>query len=279
MNVLEEISVPDALMHQAVLIMEATHRLAVSTAPFLRSEHVFDSWPFPVALTRHKWCKPAILCFGSCCSLTTMTAWYAMSTWQKETAAGRQPSLKDSPSMGWWLDQLGSSLEGESDFRAVVKIAQAEKVVHLRNERRGHGWMSPDTESYREDAERLEAVISRIESELKPFLESYDLIIPREIKVASNQYVFEGEHLVGCHVLHPPFKKTLSADPRSLGISDTGKVHLARSSMNQFWNISRYIRSALCPECQHQRILISDGRTQFIDVLMGHRVELGDEPT
>jgi hypothetical protein len=179
--------------------------------------------------------------------------------------------------MGWWLDQLAQSLKGEMSFREVVRIAQQEKVVQVRNERRAHGWMSADSESYRQDAENLEVVITNIEKELAPFLESYHLIIPTQIDVCDTEYLVEGDYLIGSHILHPPFKTTL-ADPRSAGITKTtpAQVYLANSNLSQFWNISKYIRSTVCPECRHPRILIADGGKQFIDVLMGHRVELAE---
>lgn len=88
----------------------------------------------------------------------------------------------------------------------------------------------------------------------------------------------EGDHLIGSHILHPPIRITLG-DPLSAGISKTtpAQVYLTDSNMSRFWNISQYIRSGVCPECRHPRILISDGSKQFIDVLMGHRVELPEQ--
>jgi hypothetical protein len=135
--------------------------------------------------------------------------------------------------------------------------------------------MSADSESYRQDAEHLERVLAKIEVELAPFLENYHLVIPRQIDVCDEQYVVEGDHLIGSHILHPLFKTTL-VDPRNAGIKKTTpvQVYLTNSNISQFWNISKYIRSTVCPECRHPRILIADGRKQFIDVLMGHRVEL-----
>jgi len=197
MSVFQEIPIPDELIHQTVSIMEAVRKLSVNTAPYLSSEHVFDRWPFPVALTRHKVVQSTNSLLRLLLLLDHYDSLVRYFYLAKETVAERRPELADHPSMGWWLDQLAASLKGERNFREVVRIAQEGKVVHLRNERRGHGWISPETESYRRDAEHLEGVITEIEAELAPFLEGYCLVIPREITLVSNQYRVEGENLLG----------------------------------------------------------------------------------
>lgn len=163
-----EIAIPDALLRQTVSIMEAMRKLALNTAPYLVPEHVFDRWAFPVAVTRHKVVQatnPLLRFLLLLDHFDSLVRYFYLA---KETAAGRRPVMEERPSMGWWLDRLAQSLRGETSFREVVRIAQQENVVRVRNERRGHGWMSADSESYRQDAEHLEGVLAQIETELAP---------------------------------------------------------------------------------------------------------------
>jgi hypothetical protein len=78
---------------------------------------------------------------------------------------------------------------------------------------------------------------------------------------------------VGSHILHPPFTLSLS-DPLAVGLSEEGRVYLTDSRMEEFKLMSPYIRHDMCPTCNHPRVLITDGRHQYIDVFMGHRVQL-----
>jgi hypothetical protein len=87
-------------------------------------------------------------------------------------------------------------------------------------------------------------------------------------------WLIEGECLSGSHVLHPRFRLEVKVDPRSIGLTGENDVYLTDSAMGCFKRISPFIRSAVCPECRHPRILVTDGGDQFIDVFMGHRVKL-----
>jgi hypothetical protein len=51
-------------------------------------------------------------------------------------------------------------------------------------------------------------------------------------------------------------------------------TNLSDRKMEGFKQISPYLCSNICPECRHQRILLTDGGNQYIDVFMGHRVKM-----
>jgi len=155
----------------------------------------------------------------------------------------------------------------------VVRIAEQERVVNLRNERPGQGFMAASEESYRIDAEHLEYILSEIELELVPFFRAHRLVIPRDIRLKDDAYSVEGENLIGSHALHPRFHVDLQHDPLSVGITSENEVYLADNRFGTFKSMSPCIRSATCPECRHPRILIVDGANQYIDLYVGHRVE------
>lgn len=275
LSVFQAIGIPDSLLAQSVMLMEATRRQAINTGQFLPAEVSFHGWPFPVAITRHKAVQAANPLHRFMLLLDHFDSLVRYFYLAHEVAAGRPPEVEDKPSLGWWVDQLAKSLKGEKHFRAVLAIAQEEKVVFLRNEKRGHGWMAASEEAYRGEAEKLERVLDQIEQELRPFLEKYRLVLPRQFRLQGGQWIVEGDHLVGSHVLHPTFKVNLDSDPRLVGLVQENQVYLTDAKMEQFKMMSPYIRYEHCPTCKHPRVLITDGGSQFIDVFMGHRVQLG----
>jgi hypothetical protein len=161
-----------------------------------------------------------------------------------------------------WQESLATSLKGEKHFRDVVRIAEEERVVNLRNERRGHGWMAASEEHYRDDGEKLEITLSGIERELLPFFQAHRLVIPRDVHLKDGSYVVEGENLIGSHLLHPHFQVNLQLDPRGVGITSEHEVYLADNPFSTFKSMAPFICSAMCPECCHPRVLIVDGTKQ-----------------
>jgi hypothetical protein len=274
MEIFQSIGIPDALLAQAVTIMEATRRMAVNTGQFLSAPSEFQEWPFPVAITRHKAVQatnPLLRFMLLLDHFDSLVRYFYLA---HEIVGGRQPDMEERPSLGWWVDKLANSLKGEKHFRQVVSIAQQEKVVALRNEKRGHGWMAANEEAYREEGERLERVLDQIEHELRPFLEKYRLVVPRQIQLREVGFIVEGDKLTGSHVLHPNFSITLKADPRTHGLKEQHKVYLTDNNMEQFHPMDPYIRHGLCPECNHPRVLITDGGNQYIDAFVGHRISM-----
>jgi len=72
---------------------------------------------------------------------------------------------------------------GERDLQEVLRIAETESIVSLRNENRGHGWMALDDQSYRGEARRLEGSLTAIEQRLEPFLSEHRLVVPKSTRL------------------------------------------------------------------------------------------------
>ena len=278
MQIFREIGIPDALLQQTVMIMEACRPLALNTRQYRAAASGFDRWPFPVAVTRHKVVQATNPLLKFLLLLDHFDSLIRYFYLTREVLSGKSPVIEERPSLGWWLHQLAHSLEGEQHYREVVKIAQREGVVALRNERRGHGWMSADTDSYASEALRLEKIVTEIEGELAPFFETHRLVIPRQSEPHDDVYLVRGDSLTGSHLLHPPFEIELVADPRSVGLKRLNEIFVTDARMEKFHSISPHLRSAVCPTCHHPRVLITDGGHRYIDVFMGHRVELEPQP-
>lgn len=270
----QEAGFPTALFEQMAAIFESIRRTAVNTSQFLPEVPAFLAWPYPVAITRHKVVQATRPLFRFLLLLDHFDSMVRYFFLAREISEGRQPVLVDKPSLGWWVDQLARCLKGTNQFREVVIIANDDKVVNLRNERRGHGYMATNENAYAEEAANLEKSLTRIEDELRPFFERYQLVIVREIQLVDEGFQISGDILAGSHSLHPPFQITIPDNPRDRGLSDQHRVYLTDREYERFHSMYPYIRHETCPECKHPRLLITDGGTQYIDAFMGHRVNI-----
>lgn len=274
MQVYKDVGLPDELLAQTVRLNESVRKLALNTRQYMAKEEAFAEWPFPVAITRHKAVQASNPLLKFMLLLDHFDSLVRYFYLAHEVSKNRKPVIEERPSLGWWVDKLAQSLSGERYFREVIAIAQQDKVVNLRNEMRGHGWMRANEEHYREIADHLEQTLGKIEDELRPFLDKYRLIIPRRIGLKEGAYLLEGEQLTGSHLLHPQFSQKLQVEPRTVGITEENLVYLTDTQMESFKPISPFIRYQLCPTCSHQRLLVTDGGRQYIDVFIGHRVNL-----
>lgn len=272
--VLQASGVSNELLVQAVSVMEETRNQARNTSQFLPTTEVFHGWPFPVAITRHKAVQASKPLLRFMLLLDHFDSLVRYLYLAHQVVADRVPELEGRPSLGWWVDALSRNRHGSEDLRSVVAIANEERVVSLRNERRGHGWMSMSEESYVADAARLQEILTRIEAEVAPFLGQYILVVPRNIELKNGNYTVTGDKLVGSHALHPSFEVSFASDPRAAGITGQNQVFITDKRMEKFRLMSPYIRMENCPECEHTRVLITDGGDQYIDTFMGHRVTL-----
>jgi hypothetical protein len=120
----------------------------------------------------------------------------------------------------------------------------------------------------------MEFGLQAIESKADAFFCAYQLIVPDEIRLTGGLYSLEGRKLIGSHLLHPHFSKQVATSPDRLGITENTTVYLCDAAMRSFSPVSPYIRLDVCPECRHQRVLMNDGGRMYIDVFVGHRIEL-----
>ena len=274
LQLFQSVGIPEALIHQLIAINETLRLTALSTAPYLPSPRRFQSWPFPVAITRHKAAQSDNSALRLGFLLDHFDSLVRYSLLAHELSHERRPEIVERPSLGWWVDQLARAFTDSPDLRGVARIAQEERIVALRNDRRGHGWMAMDAETYRPDCEALENAIGRIEGTLAPLLHGFTLVIPREIQLTDEGYRVMGEQLSGSHILHPTFTHDMTEDPRLRGLRVSNSVHLATHDLSRFWDCRPYLLSNVCPECRHTRLLITDGGRCYIDTFMGHRVDI-----
>jgi hypothetical protein len=158
--------------------------------------------------------------------------------------------------------------------RRLAKIISQRELVNIRNETLGHGYGPPDEQTYGPNIQKLQNGLQELEQVADAFLTAYQLVVPGAISMAGGVYNLEGRQLIGSHLLHPHFRKALSDSPDRLGIRENTDVYLCNSAMTSFRSLSPYIKFDVCTECRHQRVLLNDGGTTYIDVFGGHRVRI-----
>jgi hypothetical protein len=273
LTVLRDARIPETLLRQAANIMDAQRRRAVNTVQFFETEPAFAHWPFPVAVTRHKVAQASNQLHRLLLLLDHFDSLVRFVVLTHGVETGRLSMVPERPALGWWVETLASVHGGERDLQEVVRIAERESIVSLRNENRGHGWMAIDDDSYRGEATRLEGILSAIEERLTPFLSAHRLVVPKSTKLADGRFVLQGSLLTGSNILTPRFETSM-ADPVAAGINNERAVYLTDAELSSFKSMTPWIVFTFCPECRHERLLLTDGGHRYIDVLVGHRVVL-----
>ena len=275
--VLRELAIPERILAQTVAIMEGQRRSALNTGQYLAAEERLAQWPFPVAVTRHRVAQarnPVLRFLMLFDHFDALVRYFFLAN---EVSQGRRPVLVERPTMGWWVEQLARVLPHGDPFREVVRIEAREHVVQLRNNTRGHAWMTEESALYAEDAQRLERALGQIESELAEFFSSTTLLRFRGVRLRAGNYLVEGDALKGSNLLHPPFSEAIEREPRAVGLADEGLVYL-KDSKGMYHRMSPYVVVNECPECRHERVLMSAGTADYTDTFIGHRVVLPSAP-
>jgi hypothetical protein len=278
MGVFAKIGVPDELLKQAVDIMESLRKSTVSTGPYLPPQDDYNRWPFPVAVTRHKASQAISATNRLKLLLDHLDSLVRYICFAYGAHTGAIPAIAARSSLGSLVEAVRNLPDGEYGIpKQFTKIVSQHNLVHIRNETLGHGYGPPDEQTYVPNVQRLQAGLQELEQLADAFLSAYQLIVPGTISMTGGAYNLEGRQLIGSHLLHPQFKKALSDSPDRLGILENKDVYLCNASMTSFKSLSPYIKFDTCPECRHQRVLLSDGGRLYIDVFGGHRIEMTKE--
>lgn len=270
---LRQAKIPEPLLEQAAHVLDAQRRQAINTVQFFRTESAFADWPFPVAVTRHKVAHASNHLHRLLLLLDHFDSLVRFVVLTHGVKNRRLSDIPERPSLGWWVECLASVHGGEPDLHEVLRIAEKESIVSLRNEKRGHGWTSVDDYAYRDETARLERILSSIERRLEQFLLGHRLVVPKSTELENGLVTVRGSVFTGSNVLAPAFESKMP-DPVSRGITDSRVVYLTDARMTVFTSMAPWIVFTQCPECRHDRLLLTDGGRRYIDVLIGHRVML-----
>jgi len=271
-GLMQSTGLPEGLIEQAARLLQSTRATAINVSSYLETARNFDGWPFPVAVTRHKAIQatePIQRFFLLLDHFDSLIRYFYLS---HQILGGSQPVIAAKPSLGTWLGYLASSTGLEPDFRQIVRIAESEKIVQLRNERRGHGYVSMQAESYEHESKQLEIALAQIEEKLALHFSNHQLVYIKSVALEEGGDRVKGDKLVSSHLIHPSFTAKVG-NAREAGVEAEKRVYLYTPRTKKFRSIHPHICVDNCPLCNHSRVLVTDGENRYIDVFIGHRIE------
>ncbi len=264
--------ISEGLIEQTVRLLQSTRTTAINVSSYLEPMRNFDGWPFPVAVTRHKAIQavePIQRFFLLLDHFDCLIRYFYLS---HQILTGHKPAIDERPSLGTWLNYAASASGLDPDLRQIVRIAENEKIVQLRNERRGHGYVSIQADGYKMESEQLENALVRIEEKLALHFCSHLLVHVKSVALEEKGDTVKGDKLESSHLIHPPFSATVQ-NAREAGMEAENRVYLYTQRNQKFHSMHPYIRVDNCPLCNHSRVLVTDGGNRYIDVFVGHRIE------
>lgn len=290
MRELGKAGVSDSLLRQAVQLLEEARRSAVNTNIFMkkeeRSESRFQSWPFPVAITRHK----ALSQREPRARFSSLEQhWLALVRYSflaNEVMAGKIPGIGDAenyykPSAGWWEKQLKNASDGGAK-RALWQAHGASVgsgIVEMRNHFAHRGL--PDHE-IRNLIPQMEEGIQKMEDCLEGFLsESHRLFFIEDMDLDQSAFSITGHELIGSHLIPPHFEDKLSTDAIA-DFKGKRKVYLYNRESKKLFDFSSFALRRKCPKCLiEDRLMMIEsiprGKRTYQDVYLNCRVHLPED--
>lgn len=192
--------------------------------------------------------------------------------------------LNHHPSLGHWVSALQKiskdpSSKGLLEFdipdslnkhlKEISYFASEEGIVKMRNEKRGHGYISCNNDNYKSEFERCMEVVNKMEQKIGPLLSQfcYYHIISAE-HIGAGKFSITALDLTGSN---PSFvEKVMSQSFVSFNETPIKGNIYAKSDNGKWLSLSPYLQYGICDECQHNRVLIYDG-IYMLDPFIGHR--------
>jgi hypothetical protein len=185
LTILEERGVTTALIDQALGAFAGLRTQMLFSRNFRSVESPDSRLPFPVAITRRKLSttteplRKFLLSIDHFDSLVRTSVIFVGAAVLRDDFADflAKKELLERPSLGAWVGALQSlSVRAETlgltalpndlsaRIRTVVTKAEQANIVHIRNERRGHGYIDCRDSSYQEEFTACSTIVKEIEN-------------------------------------------------------------------------------------------------------------------
>jgi len=270
----ESMGVPEAILRQLVSVLEACRRSALGTARYLEEPRpTSDAWPFPVAVTKDKAVQTRDPVERFSRLIDHFDSMVRFACIARAALEGKNIALGPRPSLGDWVQQLRQGTADPATHEAV-RMIEAEGIVHLRNEYKGHGYVRSPSE-YSDMNTHLEGVLTDLAARLLSPLLRTPLVIVRGTDLEDGRHVLFGHRATGSNSMFRSWRQQLpeGVDAPRAGIDNFGALALWDETAARCHPLHPFLREEICPACRHPRILVWDG-DQYIDVQIGHRVRL-----
>lgn len=192
--------------------------------------------------------------------------------------------LDNKPSLGSWvtaLAALSKEMRGKEvkdinlskiveTTKNLLSISEQGKLVQLRNEQRGHGYIHCHDHTYSQTYAMMEDLLKTLEEMIIDTFSRFKL--KRALSISKKDranYLLRMNGLIGSNLLFEEEQRSLKVNPDLID----GDIYLVNSDLSTWSQLSPYLVLDNCPECQHERLMIKDG-DMYIDIREGHRVSL-----
>ena len=277
LEVCEQLPSCEPLIEQVIDTLENCRFIELPTRKYLKNHTPrFSGWPFPVAVTRHLFERsqnPMIQLFRLLDHFENLVRFTVITEalWNKIDI-----SIPSKPSLGHWvglLRELGNNQELQH-IQNAYSIAEKDKLVHFRNNYKGHSFVLHDEDQYKGLLNEFQRSTIEVEKSLQHFLYNRQLVIITDIQVQmeNRQYLLQGESLEGSNSIFPSFHHATSVDLFSLGI-EMNQICLTDRTYSRFVSMHPFLIRTTCPHCGLNHILMKDGE-HYLDLQQGHRTKL-----
>jgi hypothetical protein len=284
-----------AFLTQSVNILESLRRGMIQSAVYLNPPSFEESLPFTVAITKRKMAmssqsvKRFMMMIDHFDSLIRTAVIMLANVYfpAKDEVEGffRENKLSERPALGTWvsalkqLSRVESSENGVSlphnlgDLLAdIIRLEQNSKIVSIRNNSRGHGYIDCGDAGYKDEYERNLLSLEQIEKQLRPLFNRFHYyFVERCDRVEDLVFQMQVIDLSGSNPAFIEKKVEVVLDSLEQQPS-SNKCYLASLDNKKWIRLDPYLKYGNCPACGHSRLLVQDGEL-YLDPLIGHRVE------
>ncbi len=191
------------------------------------------------------------------------------------------------PSLGNWVDALAAiaklnahifpELQLPEDFskkvRQVVQIANDNRITFIRNQKRGHGYVDCQDNSYRDLFTKCIVVVENIEKLLSPLFYRFNYYHTISLRRLERKRFKVIAHLLSGS--NPAFiEKEITTEFENiedLPIED--RLYVVTPDLKKWVDLDPYLKYGECNICHHNRLLVYDG-TYMLDPYIGHRFKI-----
>lgn len=287
------------IIEQAISIFESLRKRMLFNKAWQKPLSFEENLPFTIAITKRKlgttlepFRKMLMLIdhFDSIVRTAVLMLAALTKTNEQMDKFLKERNLHHLPSLGNWVDALAvlarenshifPEIHLPSDFsnkvRQVVNLANDNKITHIRNEKRGHGYIDCQDSSYKELFIKCIVVIENIEQLLSPLFYRFNYFhIINLRKIEGSKFKVLVRVLSGSN---PAFiEREITTEffkIEDLPIED--RLYLVTPDLKKWVDLNPYYKYGECNVCEHNRLLVYDG-IYMLDPYIGHRFQLNNK--
>ena len=282
-------------LKQGIEIFERLRKKIVFNSNYQRNQSFEENLPFTIAITKRKlgitsepFRKLLMLIdhFDSIIRTSVIVLSHLLIEKENIVNFFKENNLSERPSLGHWEKSFASLVRKSKskdweinlpqDFseklKEVIKISNEGKIVMIRNEQRAHGYLSCHDNTYKETFKNSLPILEEMEKLLSPlFLKFKFFHILNICRSNNNTFIIDIHNLTGSNPAFLEEQININfTNIESIPIHD--HVYFVSKDLKEWYDLYPYLIYRECPECHHNRLLVSDGEC-FLDPYIGHRVK------